>query len=584
MKIKLPRRIKHFFKSGTVFIGIEHFLVMFPSAMLIAKLSNSPYGPVVELSTILLACGLGTLIFVLVTKTPFFLGPSFVYIGFVSYRVSQIGNLKSVGDTRSVIIWGYAIAGILLLCLCVAYQSEMVRKIIALVFPGTVMGPAISLIGLELAGMAVQDAGFVDGMRIQKILAMMTLGVIIVTALLRQHIMQNASVLFGVLIGCIMALLLGEGQLPVLSGRPVFHIPPLYFDSFRSVPANLGSLVMAMVPPTAIAFAESLGRVAIYQGMEKRDMDRDQVGADSEKSLLFHSVQNLATSIICASPSAIYAENLALMNLHNSELSQKQNIVKDVDEFVNRCYSPYSIYPYVIASLLCIVVASIRDLQKIFAAIPMPVFGGMELFIFGLIAAPGIQILVDQHVNYKKVANQVVTAAVLMSGVSGLTVSIGTLTLQGMSLGLTVGVAVNLFTVLLRKVGFLNERFSSNEILEECVRYCSVGGSAVVRFKINDGQFEVRCTPEQWPASLRDNVKNASEIFVTSQTGGKTIHIRQDGERIMLLINIRKTFRNQFQNDHSNIMMSVAEDGTTQIIMTEAVSLNMLRKLLDMAR
>lgn len=60
----LVRRIYHLLKSGSVLIGIEHFLVMFPSAILIAKLSNSPYGPIVELSTILLACGIGTLFLV----------------------------------------------------------------------------------------------------------------------------------------------------------------------------------------------------------------------------------------------------------------------------------------------------------------------------------------------------------------------------------------------------------------------------------------------------------------------------------------------------------------------------------------
>ncbi len=584
MWIKIIRRWNHIFRSGTFLIGIEHFLVMFPSAMLIAKLCSSSYGAVVELSTILLACGVGTLIFVCIRKTPLFLGPSFVYIGFVSYRVSQIGNMQSVEDARTVIIWAYVIAGIMLLGLCAAFQSKRFRKAIALLFPGTVMGPAISLIGLELAGMAMQDAGFMGGTRNQKILALLTLGVIIVSALLRYHILQNASVLFGVLVGCIVALLLREGKLPTLSGRPVLHIPPLYLDSLQKLPPNIPGLVFAMLPPTVIAFAESLGRIAVYKGMLERDMNHEKIEKVTDGVLLFHSVQNLCTSVICASPSAIYAENLALMNLHNSELSQKQNVVEDEDEFINNCYSPYSIYPYVVASLLCIMVASIRDLQYLFMEIPISVFGGMELFIFGLIAAPGIQILVDQRVNYKKVANQVVTASVLMAGVSGLTVTVGTLTLQGMSLGLTVGVIVNLLVVLLRWLGILNERFSMNEILEECVRYYSVGGNAQIDFKVGGASFHVECTSDKWPAELQENISSISEVTIISSKNGKKAMIKQEEGRLLLELNIKKTLRNQFQNDHPNIMMAHMDSGNTLVIMTEAVSLKILREFLELAR
>lgn len=76
----LVRRIYHLLKSGSVLIGIEHFLVMFPSAILIAKLSNSPYGPIIELSTILLACGIGTLFFSCFGKLPLFWGQALLIL------------------------------------------------------------------------------------------------------------------------------------------------------------------------------------------------------------------------------------------------------------------------------------------------------------------------------------------------------------------------------------------------------------------------------------------------------------------------------------------------------------------------
>lgn len=75
MKIqKYKRRIYHLYKSGCFVIGLEHFLVMLPSAMLVAKLTNTSFGAVIELPSILFACGFGTSVFSLLTKKkiPFF--------------------------------------------------------------------------------------------------------------------------------------------------------------------------------------------------------------------------------------------------------------------------------------------------------------------------------------------------------------------------------------------------------------------------------------------------------------------------------------------------------------------------------
>lgn len=160
-------------------------------------------------------------------------------------------------------------------------------------------------------------------------------------------------------------------------------------------------MVIAIFPCSMIAFIESLGRLSVYEGMLKRD-ELEYSENISNSAILAHSFSNILTSITNMMPSAVYAENLAIMNLHSADLSTKS--IKEVDEdtFINNCYSTYSIYPYVIASAISIIVALFSGLQNLFTAIPMPILGGMELFVFGLIAAPGIQMLVEQQVNYKK--------------------------------------------------------------------------------------------------------------------------------------------------------------------------------------
>ena len=119
--------------------------------------------------------------------------------------------------------------------------------------------------------------------------------------------------------------------------------------------------------------------------------------------------------------------------------------------------------------MISIIVAFISGLQEFFTSIPMPILGGMELFVFALISAPGIQMLVDQQINYKKISNQIITSGVLLTGISDISITYGTLTLRGMSLGLTIGVIINIITLLLGHFGYLNEKFELNEIMDECI-------------------------------------------------------------------------------------------------------------------
>ena len=76
--------------------------------------------------------------------------------------------------------------------------------------------------------------------------------------------------------------------------------------------------------------------------------------------------------------------------------------------------------------------------------------------------------LVEQQVNYKKISNQIITASVLLAGISDISISYGAFTLKGKILGLTIGVIVNGITLVLEYFGYLNEKFALNEVLDEC--------------------------------------------------------------------------------------------------------------------
>ena len=75
--------------------------------------------------------------------------------------------------------------------------------------------------------------------------------------------------------------------------------------------------------------------------------------------------------------------------------------------------------------------------------------GGVSLLLFGLIAASGLRILVESKVDYNKPTNLLLTAIVLGIGVSTASITLGSVTLKGMSLATVVAIILSLsFRVL----------------------------------------------------------------------------------------------------------------------------------------
>lgn len=84
--------------------------------------------------------------------------------------------------------------------------------------------------------------------------------------------------------------------------------------------------------------------------------------------------------------------------------------------------------------------------------------GGVSLLLFGVIAASGLRILVEQKVDYSKATNLLLTSIVLVIGLSGTKLTMGDVELKGMALATIVGMLLSLFFKLLQVLGLSNEK------------------------------------------------------------------------------------------------------------------------------
>ncbi|MCI2162636.1 MAG: uracil permease, partial [Ewingella americana] len=96
------------------------------------------------------------------------------------------------------------------------------------------------------------------------------------------------------------------------------------------------------------------------------------------------------------------------------------------------------------AAILAIMLSCVGKLAAAIQAVPVPVMGGVSLLLYGVIGASGIRVLIESKVDYNKAQNLILTAVILIIGVSGAKIHIGAAELKGMALATIVGIFLSL--------------------------------------------------------------------------------------------------------------------------------------------
>ncbi len=486
-----------FFKSGIISLAFEHFLAMIPATILVPVLVNNTHGDmIIDMSLVLFTSGLGTIAFSVLSKgkLPAYLSSSFAYIGLTVHLINELsGDGTSHQMAFTYVGWAYILSGAMLFLLSRLYLKKGIERFMSFIMPATVIGPAISLIGLELADTAVVDSGFdiedglVDGNA--AIVAMCTLAIIILFSLFKHKFLKNAAIIVGMLVGCAVSFAINGFPSEQFNDVAWLTYPKISLPTFLPDFKTLAGLFVAVLPATFIVFTENIGRVTVISRMKRDEAEPENSLSQAETdvtqeviddgtndndiftensvnemrdSVRGHGISTLIAAVLGSVPNTIYAENIAVMSIHRHD-----NKRDEPDSFIKKLTSPFSVAPYIIAAALAMIFAFSGYLQAFLLGIPKAVIGGMELFLFGLISAPGIQLLVEQRVDYKKISNQIITASVLISGISGLSINFGFVEIKGMGLGFVVGVAINLVVQGIKWLGRLSDTMTFDEMVLE---------------------------------------------------------------------------------------------------------------------
>ncbi|MFZ8765008.1 uracil permease [Enterococcus diestrammenae] len=389
-------------------LSIQHLFTMFGATVLVPILVG------IDPGIALVSSGLGTLVYLTVTKgkIPAYLGSSFAFIAAMKLLMST--------DGYPAIAQGAITTGLVYLIV-----SLVVKKIgsawMDKILPPIVVGPVIMVIGLGLAANAANNAMFNDGQYDYKFLlvALVTMGITIFFNMFLKGFLGLIPILLGIIAGYLFALLMGIVDTQPIIDAAWFALPNFEIPFVNYEPKFYLSAIITMAPIAFVTMTEHIGHLMVLNKLTKRNFFQDP---GLNRTLLGDGLAQIVAGLVGGPPVTSYGENIGVLA-------------------ITRVHSVFVIGG---AAVLAVILGFVGKLSALILSIPNPVISGISFILFGVIAASGLKILIENKVDFDKKKNLLIASVILVIGIGGLYVEAGTFTLSAMALATVLGIALNL--------------------------------------------------------------------------------------------------------------------------------------------
>ena len=375
-------------------LSIQHLFAMFGATVLVPLLVG------INPSIAILTAGIGTLIFHLCTKgkVPVFLGSSFAFI-------TPIITISTMYNDYS-----YVQGGIIIVGLIYALMSFIVYKIgvdkINKILPSHVVGAMIIVIGLSLVPSAVTN------IQTNIMVALATLGISLLITFFGKGFIKQLGILIGVVCGYLLSLCLGIVDTSVIQNASLIALPTLSLPKFSL------EAIMVIAPLSLCTLCEHIGDITTNGTVVGKDFVKDP---GLHRTILGDGLATLVAGLLGSVPNTTYGENTSLLA-------------------ITKNYNPKLLRR---TAMIAIVLSFIGIFGAVLQSVPACVIGGISLQLYCMIAWIGVKNIKDNK-SYKSIKKLIVIAVILIVGLSGFTITLGSIAISGLALAVIVGVILNL--------------------------------------------------------------------------------------------------------------------------------------------
>ncbi|MGI5937123.1 MAG: uracil-xanthine permease family protein [Oscillospiraceae bacterium] len=437
--------------------ALQQVIVMFPATVTVALITGF------QVSTTIFASGLATICFVFITgkKIPMYYGSSFSYLSAISGLTAAQGFAKVNGilPTEAIQIAQFGIVASGLVSIAAGLLVRVSgRDVVEKILPASITGSIAMIIGLTLAGNALMDAAPVTGaagVQGSGWVWVVSLATLLSTVFFSKYLkgfLGQLPLLLGAAVGCAVAGIiylaggeemnlfrslppevleasawkLGDGSIFAL---PAFSLPKV---SWAAVAAIMPIAIATIPESTAHVYqldiyvnnlAEQKGRKMNYRLADMLDMN-----------LIGDGLCDMISGFVGGPAGTNYGENISTMAITKV----------------------FSVPVLLVSGIIAMVISFFTPLIRVIYGIPLAVIGGLEVYLFGAIAAQGIAIMIDKQVDMFSAKNIAVIATIMVIGIGGQYAFGGTIPFFGINVPCIAGAAI--FGILLNLVLSIGEK------------------------------------------------------------------------------------------------------------------------------
>ena len=344
--------------------GLQHVLAMFvanltPITMIGAAAGLSGKELAVLLQNAMFVAGIATLIqlypiWKIGSKLPIVMGVSFTFVTILSYVAASYGYPAVVG----AVLVGGIVEGTL------GLLAKYWRKIITPVVSASV----VTAIGYSLFSVGTRSfgGGYTPefGSAKNLMLGTVTLATCLLFHILAKGYLKQLSVLAGLVVGYLVALMMGMVDLSKIFEGELVALPRLlpYLPEF-----HLGAILSVTII-FMVSAAETIGdSTAVVSGGLNREITTGEISG----SLACDGYASAVSSLFGCPPVTSFSQNVGLINM---------------TKVVNR-------FTIMTGALFMILAGLLPPVGNFFASLPESVLGGCTLMMFGTITVSGIQMI-----------------------------------------------------------------------------------------------------------------------------------------------------------------------------------------------
>ena len=434
--------------SKLIIFAIQQLLAIMAATIAVPAI----VGNGMSASAALFGAGVGTIVYQLLTKfrSPVFLGSSFAFIGSMSAAFAGAAT-ASLGYLGLLI--GAAFAGLVYVIIALVVKLVGVNWINKLM-PAAVIGPTVALIGLSLASAAINDVFSYgpttdDGIFIMSgniwvsfICAMVTLFVVIICSTYGKKMTKLIPFIIGILAGYAVAMIFtvigyaaGIDSLKIIDFAPFralvadgvglktfFALPEFSFlEAFKGIKdfklSYLATVAVAYIPVAFVVFAEHIADHKNLSTIIDTDLLEDP---GLHRTLLGDGIGSIAGAFFGGCPNTTYGESVGCVAITRNA----------------------SIATITTTAIMAILISFVSPFVAFLDSIPGCVMGGVCITLYGFIAVSGLKMI--KKVNLEDHANLFTVSVILISGIGGMAMSIGKVTITAIACALILGIIVNI--------------------------------------------------------------------------------------------------------------------------------------------